>query len=69
MWCGAEWNGPAQGQLDPLKEVNAAEKRVENGFSTREKETLELTGGDFDRNIKQIKLENNMMKGVKNEQE
>lgn len=69
MWCRAEWNGPAQGQLDPLKEVNAAAKRVENGFSTREKETLELTGGDFDRNIKQIKSENNMMKGVKDEEQ
>lgn len=46
----AEWNGPSQGQLDPLKEVNAAIKRVENGFSTRTKETVELTGGDFWRN-------------------
>lgn len=43
----AEWNGPSQGQLDPLKEVQAAEKRVENGFSSRTKETIELTGGDF----------------------
>lgn len=43
----AEWNGPSQGQLDPLKEVNAAEKRVMNGFSTRTKESIELTGTDF----------------------
>lgn len=46
----AEWNGPSQGQLDPLKEVSAAEKRVNNGFSTRARETVELTGGDFWRN-------------------
>lgn len=46
-YCKAEWNGPSQGQLDPLKEVQAAEKRVENGFSSRTKETIELTGGDF----------------------
>ncbi|MBM7580018.1 phage portal protein [Jeotgalibacillus terrae] len=46
-YCGAEWNGPSQGQLDPLKEVDAAQKRVENGFSTRARETVELTGGDF----------------------
>lgn len=46
----AEWNGPSQGQLDPLKEVNAAIKRVESGFSTRAKETVELTGGDYWRN-------------------
>lgn len=46
----AEWNGPSQGQLDPLKEVNAAIKRVEHGFSTRTKEAIELTGTDFWRN-------------------
>ena len=46
-YAKAEWNGPTQGQLDPLKEVNAAAKRVEEGFSTRTRETIELTGGDF----------------------
>jgi len=49
-YAQAEWNGPSQGQLDPLKEVNAAIKRVESGFSTRAKETVELTGGDYWRN-------------------
>ena len=46
-WCGADWNGPAQGMLDPTKEVQAAQQRVENGFSTREEETIGLTGGNF----------------------
>lgn len=46
----SEWNGPSQGQLDPLKEVNAAEKRVLNGFSTRTKESIELTGTDYFQN-------------------
>ncbi len=49
-WCGAHWHGPAQGQLDPVKEVQAAEKRVEGGFSTRARETAELTGGNWERN-------------------
>ncbi len=52
-WSMAEWQGPAPGQLDPLKEVIAAEKRVDNDFSTRAKETAELTGGDLDANITQ----------------
>lgn len=43
-WSGAEWYGDAQGQLDPLKEVNAAKVRVDEGFSTREREAAELTG-------------------------
>jgi lambda family phage portal protein len=46
-WCGAEWHGPTQGQLDPRAEVEAAATRVAEGFSTRTRETRELTGGDF----------------------
>lgn len=46
-WCGAEWHGPTQGQLDPRAEVEAAATRVKEGFSTRTQETRELTGGDF----------------------
>jgi lambda family phage portal protein len=61
-WAKAEWNGPSPGQIDPLKEVLAAQKRVDNGFSTREKETIELTGGDFNANIEQITRENAQMK-------
>lgn len=49
-YCSAEWNGPSQGQIDPLKEVNAAAKRVSEGFSTRTRETVELGNGDFFRN-------------------
>lgn len=49
-YCIAEWNGPSQGQIDPLKEVKAAAKRVEEGFSTRTRETVELGNGDFFRN-------------------
>lgn len=46
----AEWHGPSQGQLDPLKEVKAAKVRVDEGFSTRERETAEMTGADFESN-------------------
>lgn len=67
-YCGADWNGPAQGMVDPVKEVNAAKLRVENGFSTREEETIGLTGGNFIKNAKQLKLENELLneaKGIK----
>ena len=49
-YSAAEWNGPTQGQLDPKKEVEAAELRVAGGYSTRTKESIELTGTDFYRN-------------------
>ena len=58
-WC--EWTGPAQGQLDPVKEVNAAILRVQNGFSTGQNETMELTGSDFESNAKQIRRENKLL--------
>ena len=60
-WCGADWNGPAPGMIDPVKEVNAAKMRVENGFSTREEETMGLTGGNFSKNARQLKKENELL--------
>lgn len=63
-YCGAQWNGPAQGMIDPVKEVNAAEKRINIGISTRQRETIEMTGGDFDNNIAQLARENQLMKAA-----
>ena len=63
-YCSAEWNGPSAGQLDPKKEVEAAELRVQCGFSTRERETTELTGTDFYKNVKQRKREEELLKEV-----
>lgn len=47
-WCGARWTGPSPGQIDPLKEVNAAEKRIALTLSSRTRETAELTGDDWE---------------------
>ncbi len=63
-YCSAEWNGPSAGQLDPVKEVEAAELRVQGGYSTREKEATELTGTDFYKNVKQRKREEKLLKEV-----
>lgn len=64
-YCKAEWNGPARGSLDPVREVTAAEKRIANGLSTRTAETMEITGGDYYSNIEQLKQEEKKMKEVK----
>lgn len=61
-YAGARWIGPSPGQIDPVKEVQAAEKRLELGLSTRTEETAALTGGDFERNVKQIAKERAMMR-------
>lgn len=63
-FTGAEWNGPAQGLLNPAQEVSAAEKRVRNGFSTRSREATEMNGSDFYRNAKQLKHEERLLKEV-----
>ena len=63
-YCGAQWNGPAQGMVDPVKEVSAAEKRIAIGLSTRQKETVEMNGGDFEDNVVQLAHEAEMMKAA-----
>ncbi|RAV18821.1 phage portal protein [Paenibacillus contaminans] len=50
----AEWHGPSQGQLDPVKEVNAAILRMDHGLSTGQREAAELTGSEYESNIRQL---------------
>jgi lambda family phage portal protein len=65
-YCGCTWNGPAPIQLDPNREVKAAIDRVENGFSTAQQETAQLTGGDYAKNIAQRKIEKQLKQEVDN---
>lgn len=48
--------------LDPVKEATAAEKRIAIGVSTRQRESIEMTGTDFDANVAQLARENQLMK-------
>lgn len=57
-WCGVEWVGPAPGQVDPVKEVQAAELRIKNFLSTHDREATEINGSEFDRNAEEIRREN-----------
>ena len=52
-YLGAEWIGPARGQIDELKEVKAARERVDGGFSTASRETAMINGSDWERDHKQ----------------
>ena len=56
----AEWHGPSQGQIDPLREATAAERRIGSGISTREREAAEMTGTDFNFNHRQRVKEETM---------
>ena len=56
-YTGCMWNGPARTNLNPVQEVNAAIQRVNAGFSTAQDETAQMTGGDYNRNIKLRRME------------
>lgn len=56
-YTDCKWNGPSRTALNPSQEVEAAEKRVNAGFSTAEEETAQLTGGDYNRNIRKRVIE------------
>ena len=56
----AVWVGPAQGLLDPLKEVTAARKRNEAGYTSIAEETQAMTGGDFEQTHRQRVKEEKM---------
>ena len=64
-WCGARWIGPVQGQLDPLKEANAAVALTEHGFKTHEQVTREMGGGDWEANVEQLAAENRKLSGAR----
>ena len=52
-WLGCNWIGATMGQLDPLKEIVAAEKRIALNISTQEREANEINGSDWSENIRQ----------------
>lgn len=47
-WCGAVWLGDGPGSIDPLKEANAIEKRIDIGLTTLAEETAAYDGGDWE---------------------
>jgi capsid protein len=63
-YSGALWIGDAPSQIDPVKEVDAAEKRLKIGLSTMDEETTNLTGGDFETNYPRIRKEREMMREI-----
>jgi capsid protein len=63
-YLGVEWVGPSQGQIDPVKEVDAADRRVKLGISTVQRETSEYSGEDFDMNKAQIRREREFFKSI-----
>ena len=51
-WLGTSWIGDAPYHLDPLKEINAAEKRMDCLLTTHEEETAAMPQGGSDWQLK-----------------
>jgi lambda family phage portal protein len=57
----AEFIGPAPGQIDPVKETQAAQERVDLTISTLSEETAQIVGGDWSRKVRQRAKEQRIM--------
>lgn len=67
-WLRCEWIGPSQGQLDPVKEVNAEILAIQNGLTTHEAAAARINGSDWDSNMNQLEMENNRIRGGRKKQ-
>lgn len=56
-YAACEWIGAGLGQIDPLKETQAAILRVKSGFSTKEIEISKMSGSDWRKISRQIQRE------------
>lgn len=54
----SDWVGPSQGQIDPVKEVQASLLAIEGGLSTHEAEAIKTNGSDFRANADKLAAEN-----------
>lgn len=56
-WCKCLWTGDGPGAIDPVKEVDAADKRVKLGISTLQSESILHDGVDWETKHRQRVIE------------
>jgi lambda family phage portal protein len=61
-WLSAAWIGAGKPSIDPLKEANAARTRIQDGLTTRERESMIYNGSDYRDNVKRLKIENELLR-------
>lgn len=62
VWSNAIWIGDGPGSIDPAKEVDAAQKRVALGISTKQAESILHDGVDWESKHRQRVKETNAEK-------
>ena len=60
-YAESQWIGAAQGSIDPKKEAEASILKINNGLTTRTRETSELNGGNFEQNVMLLAYENELL--------
>lgn len=68
-YLGCEWIGPSQGQLDPVKEINAELSAIGAGITTREAAAVRINGSDWDENVARMRRENRALADAQPQQE
>lgn len=61
-WCRANWHNETSHLLDPVKEIQASQLKIQLGLSTYSKEAAEICGTDYEENLRQLSLENELRK-------
>lgn len=57
-WLNGDFVGASRPTVDPVKEVNAIEKRLALGHTTNEREAKAFNGSDFNENVERLATEN-----------
>lgn len=60
-WMQSEWIGDPMPSIDPVKDADAADKRIAQGATTRERNALEFNKSDFYENAARQKREREAM--------
>jgi lambda family phage portal protein len=61
-WLNCSWMGQGKPSIDPLKEANAVEKRLEMGHTTGEREAIQYNNSDFTENVRRRGSELDLMR-------
>jgi lambda family phage portal protein len=56
------WIGEPIMSVDPMKDINAKVKSIENNLTTYDRATMELGTGNFEENVEQLKKEKELLK-------
>lgn len=57
-WLNCQWTGISKPSVDPLKESKAATQRIQDGLTTRERESKSYNGTDYWDNVTRLQREN-----------